>query len=448
MTPSEQRIAHLSTFFTEERPTARELSLLGEQALLRTLPARQSFGTAQLNQAWLIIQGSVALLQVDPEGHSRPLLELGSGSLLGYESLFNQRTSIQTFQVQAPTVVLQWPLDWLVEQSGQLPALWAWMERGFRERSVLYHLAQVPLFSTLSARDRRVLAGSLSGRSFDRDMVVFTEDSPGTALFLIERGLFVVEKAGQPVATLGEGSFFGEMALVSAAPHNATVRAITPARCLELPGTRFQELLEQHSSLASAVRSEITRRIQQSQRMEANPSQQHALQLAVQHGILRGSHVLARIPELCPEGCHICETACADRFGQARLQLNGASIAGWDVTVSCRQCRFAAECVDACPEEALVWEGDALRVNEACTGCGDCVPACPYNAVQLQTIAVEEPHGPLWLLWQRLQRAPLEQPTVVAAKCDLCAGFEDKACLAQCPTGSLRLIPVEELFPL
>ncbi len=35
-----------------------------------------------------------------------------------------------------------------------------------------------------------------------------------------------------------------------------------------------------------------------------------------------------------------------------------------------------------------------------------------------------------------------------ANKCDLCHSHNDMACLSACPTGSLRLIPVEELFPL
>ena len=59
--------------------------------------------------------------------------------------------------------------------------------------------------------------------------------------------------------------------------------------------------------------------------------------------------------------------------------------------------------------------------------------------------------SPLWSLWSRVRQfkqgpsIPL-QPTQRADKCDLCNGYDDLACVSACPTGALRLMPVEELF--
>jgi len=161
-----------------------------------------------------------------------------------------------------------------------------------------------------------------------------------------------------------------------------------------------------------------------------------------------------RDPQLCQAGCTICEDACTTRHGQTRIHLNGVMLNGLDITDSCRQCRVGAECVEACPSDAIHWNGNgALLITESCTGCGACVPACPYDAVQMvgqDTASV----SPLWSLWHRITHParstiPLEasQPQLRADKCDLCQGYDDLACVSACPTGALQLRSVEELFP-
>src|SRR5581483_460865 len=179
------------------------------------------------------------------------------------------------------------------------------------------------------------------------------------------------------------------------------------------------------------------------------------LNAAIKRGLLRGTHVLVRDPQRCEPDCRLCVAACSTRHSQPRIRLDGVSLNGFDVTDSCRQCRVGAECVEACPEHAIEWnDHGALIVNQRCTGCGDCVTACPYEAIEL---TAEHPaHSSLlWSLWHQMKRArhhsiPLEdaQATRRASKCDLCYGYADLACVSACPTGALRLMPVEELFPL
>jgi Fe-S-cluster-containing hydrogenase component 2 len=172
--------------------------------------------------------------------------------------------------------------------------------------------------------------------------------------------------------------------------------------------------------------------------------------------MLRGSRLLVRDQNLCVDGCRICEDACAARHGHPRIRVQGTKIDTLDITDTCRQCRVGAECVEACPEDAIDWNTrGALIITDRCTGCGDCVPACPYDAVRLVNRPPVEDQSPLWTLWRRLKRwrtpaiaiEPL-RPTQRADKCDLCDGYDDLACVSACPTGALRLVPVEELFPL
>ncbi len=48
------------------------------------------------------------------------------------------------------------------------------------------------------------------------------------------------------------------------------------------------------------------------------------------------------------------------------------------------QCSACGSCVDVCPSEALVLDGDTLNViEENCVDCGECVGACPSEALSM-----------------------------------------------------------------
>ena len=118
------------------------------------------------------------------------------------------------------------------------------------------------------------------------------------------------------------------------------------------------------------------------------------LELVVGRGLLRGTHLLARTPSLCPPGCALCEVACAERHGRARLSLGGTAVDRFDVVDTCRQCSVGAECVESCPEDAFERsDSGTLVITDRCTGCGRCVEACPYDAVASVPLPAARPVG-------------------------------------------------------
>ena len=470
--PDKTRADALARQYEEQR--RRQAAALGQLDCLSGVPSRDLLrlahlctlrafapGTLLLNERvpneclYLMLRGTVSLTLHDRAGHETLIGVLNRGDCFGEGPLFGDLFRGATVQSETICYLLQLPLAEVRATMADSPELSAALRRIYRRRLIESTLGRVPLFSRLSPFVRTELAGLLQPHRYDRSELIICEGEPGDALYIIESGQVVVEHDGQFIAHLDEGDFFGEMSLLAEKPHNADIRAVTPAVVLALPVGDFMRLLRDQPTLAAQLDQVVERRRATGVAMRRDPARIHQFTTAVAHGLLRGTHVLVRDPQLCSDGCHICEDACATRHGQTRIHMHGVLFSELDVTDSCRQCRVGAECSEVCPVDAIQWnERGALVVGDACTGCGDCVSACPYDAVRL--VERGQPHvSPLWSLWQQLKNLrnptiPLApaQPVRRADKCDLCHGYADLACVTACPTGALRLMPVEELFPL
>jgi len=104
----------------------------------------------------------------------------------------------------------------LIERDGR-----KWVEILNRET-----LQKVPLFESVDAQLLASLILVLKPVVFQPGDDVIRHGEIGRELYLISRGeVEVIDPSGHVVATLGEGSFFGETSLLTSAPRNATVRA-------------------------------------------------------------------------------------------------------------------------------------------------------------------------------------------------------------------------------
>ncbi len=470
--PDKARAEALAQQYEEQR--RRQAAALAQLDCLTGVPSRDLLrlahlctlrvfapGTPLLNERvpndflYLMLRGTVSLTLHDRAGHEVLIGVLNRGDCFGEGPLFGDLFRGATVQSETICYLLQLPLADMRAAMTESPELSAALRAIYRRRLIENTLGRVPLFSRLSPFVRTDLAGLLQPHRYDRSQLIICEGEPGDALYIIESGQVVVERGGQFIAHLDEGDFFGEMSLLAEKPHNADIRAVTPAEVLALPAKDFMRLLRDHPTLAAQLDEVVERRRETGAAMRRDPARIHQFTTGVAHGLLRGTHVLVRDPKLCSDGCHICEDACTARHGQTRIRTGGILFNQLDVTDSCRQCRVGAECVEACPVDAIQWnDRGALVITDLCTGCGACAPACPYDAVRMVERA--KPHvSPLWSLWQQLRN--LKKPTIPLAaaqpaqradKCDLCHGHADLACVTACPTGALRLMPVEELVPL
>jgi len=81
---------------------------------------------------------------------------------------------------------------------------------------------------------------------------------PGDALFVVTSGAVKISLPSEEgdeaiIATVREGEFFGELALLDGAPRSATATALEPTETLVLPRPRFRELIATEPALRDAL---------------------------------------------------------------------------------------------------------------------------------------------------------------------------------------------------
>jgi putative ABC transport system ATP-binding protein len=104
-------------------------------------------------------------------------------------------------------------------------------------------LRPIELFKTLTPRQLTDVAEKMSKRHYAAGETIIREGDPGEEFFLVSDGEVEVIRVGHEVARLGPGDFFGEVALISGEPRNATVVAESEVDTYALGKTDFETAL-------------------------------------------------------------------------------------------------------------------------------------------------------------------------------------------------------------
>lgn len=120
-------------------------------------------------------------------------------------------------------------------------------------------VARVPLFAELGAVSIADIVTRLRSRSYPAGAYVVRRGAAGDAMYFIVTGQAEV-RLGGPVATLREGEFFGEMALLDRKPRTADVVTLTPCTLLVLEVADFYQLASQQPALIASIEAEAKRR--------------------------------------------------------------------------------------------------------------------------------------------------------------------------------------------
>lgn len=111
------------------------------------------------------------------------------------------------------------------------------------------------------------------GRFVPKGSVVFNEGDIGHEMFIIHEGKVKIVKRVRAIETtlaeLGEGDFFGEMAILEKSPRSATVVAMTDLKLLAIDDNTFEHILRRNTDVAIRIMRQMALRIRNTdQRIE------------------------------------------------------------------------------------------------------------------------------------------------------------------------------------
>lgn len=127
-------------------------------------------------------------------------------------------------------------------------------------------LGKVSLFSACSKRDLARIASLAEELEVPEGKVLTRQGEPGRECFVIADGRAKATMRGRQSASLGPGSFFGEMSLLDQGPRSATVAAETDMHLLVLDSRSFSTLLDEVPLVARRIMRGLAERLREAER--------------------------------------------------------------------------------------------------------------------------------------------------------------------------------------
>ena len=140
---------------------------------------------------------------------------------------------------------------------------------------LLETLGTVELFSGLDDNTLRLLLDKMQQVVYQPGDILCTEGEPGDRMFVVDWGEVSVLKRGHDgkqaqLAVLRPGEVAGELSLFEQSTRNATLQARRETTILELGHDDFQQLLDQHPELSTALLVSISRHLRRQNWIVAN----------------------------------------------------------------------------------------------------------------------------------------------------------------------------------
>ena len=122
-------------------------------------------------------------------------------------------------------------------------------------------IKSVPLFSRCSKRELQEVASLADELELPAGRELTKEGARGAEFVVLAEGAAEVRRNGRTIATLGDGDFVGEIALVTGQPRTATVTTTVPSQLLVIGAASFRRLLRDSPSIQGKVLEAVASRL-------------------------------------------------------------------------------------------------------------------------------------------------------------------------------------------
>ncbi len=452
-----------------------------------------------------ILEGRFELSSTGPDGGDLPVAILRRGEYMGEHGMLTGQQRNATVRAQTAAIVLEVPEQVMQRLMEIVPAVRHFFEQLNNARSIEAVLKRMALFQGVSASDLRKIAEETEMKAYERDERLFSEGGGSMAparesLHLLIEGFVKVARRTTPgtgrdktderiIAYRQGGDYFAGGLDLLGDGRAVTVTAITRTRVAEVPHavllnifTRYPEVdqrftlrLQQYRDAAAAAQTGFFDPLAHTHTEQVNPlsdaEARAGLRSLVGGGVIEGTEVLVIDLDKCIH-CNECEEACARRHGHSRMNRKGMIVGNISIATACRQCQDPVCMLCSRAGIARLPSGE-VYITDSCIGCGICAERCPYDNISIMALedelesrtirnqfsdffkkgaGKERGRTSLPMLQSAAAPGPLNvhQPSdafgeirkKLAIKCDLCAGYDNQACVQACPTGAaIRIQP-------
>lgn len=127
-------------------------------------------------------------------------------------------------------------------------------------------LAEVPMFATLSEKQRAALASMVDVERISAGQTLLKTGDPGGSMYVIRSGeaeAFIFNDTGEKMTleTLHPGDFFGEIAMLADTPRTASVQVTKDLEALRLDRDDLEQFLEANPTAAIGLLNVMARRL-------------------------------------------------------------------------------------------------------------------------------------------------------------------------------------------
>lgn len=418
---------------------------------------------------YIVLEGQIEQSIKDASNQDTRILIMGAGSFHGELAVLGDQEESYTLTAIRSSIVLELTKATVYRLKKESTPFRNTMDEVYRRRALWTYARQSPLLSALSESALEDLLKKSHLKVLRSGEILYREGDKQSNLYITRTGFLKVTRkvddAELALQYFREGDTFGVSSVIFKQAQTTTVSANTRAEVIVIPSEAVEELLSQNPYL----RREL---IKQAKENEELIKKQSSLRLAkpkasmtntmgmtttmtigmeglLDQGIIQGHELLVINTGICTN-CNNCVDACERRHGHSRLERRGLQMGDLLFPTACRHCEDPV-CL-LCSVNGIVRtpDGEITIVNDNCIGCGACAERCPYGNIQMHD-RNPKPKGVFarfsLLDFFKKDKGQEEEKTYqrLAVKCNLCAGFDDYACVRGCPVGAaMRVDPVEQ----
>lgn len=118
---------------------------------------------------------------------------------------------------------------------------------------ILTLLRNIPFLKTLTEEEHQSIVKHITLQYFPAHYHLFEKGDLGSTLYIIKSGVLRIYNEQGELATLKDGDFFGEMALIENKPHMAGAETLSDCEIFVLNKEDFAALLQKNPEIAQKV---------------------------------------------------------------------------------------------------------------------------------------------------------------------------------------------------